>query len=554
MTPTATLAEVESDLLAYADSGWRGTAKTYALGFWREAKDDDLGGLAAELAFKLTLALFPLLLFLAALSSYLVRWSGADNPADRIVSALGDSLPSDASSVIEKSINDVLSGSNPGLVSISAIATIWPASGVAKALIKAVNRVNDVEDTRPAWKRIALTAGLTVGGGLALLVAISALVLSDVFARDLSGAVGLGPAWQWGTRFARVPVVALFVILAAQLLFWVAPAQRGPFRFWSPGAVLFGLGWTVFSALFSLYVTTFAGYSATYGSLAGVAIFLVWLNTSSWLLLAGAEWNWVLANRPIVTTTTALAADAEQSVPPSLAPLNEPVIGPTPEIKDLPPRAAPEENRKNVVGKRLSPSDHGFGQLWRKEISVVLQGQSSPEVVMSELRRHLGALWPSTGRLFVPLRSPHPGDILGVDVHLGPVQLATGIAVTEVTPTTMVVVPPEGHIFAGSNRFVATEAGDGTRVAVQITVRASDPIFELALMLGGHRREEMFWAELLRNLAAHFGEPRASVHLHRELVNRRRKWRNAANVRHNAVLRSWLRKLRTLGGMSDAKV
>lgn len=271
--------------------------KTRALAFWRESKDDDLGGLASELAFKLTLSTFPLLLFLAALSSYLVRWFGADDPAGRVVSALGDSLPPDAASVIERSLNEVLAGTNPGLVSVGAIATLWAASGAARALIKAINRVNDLEETRPAWRRAALAMGITVFGGLALLAAIAAMVLTDVFARDLAGAVGLGTAWRWVTQLVRIPLVIAFVAIAAQLLFMVAPADRGPLRWWSPGALLFAAAWTVFSAGFSFYVTHFAGYSATYGSVAGIAVFLVWLNISSWLLLAGAEWNWVLEHR-----------------------------------------------------------------------------------------------------------------------------------------------------------------------------------------------------------------------------------------------------------------
>lgn len=284
-------------------------AKTiaYARAFWREAQEDDLGGLASELAFKLTLATFPLLLFLAALSSYLVRWFGADDPAGRVVSALGDSLPPDAASVIERSVNEVLDGSNAGLVSIGALATLWAASGAARALIKAVNRVNDLEDSRPAWKRIGIALGLTVFGGLALLGAVTALVVSDVFARDLAGSVGLGPAWSWVTRLARLPLIVLFVMLTAQILFLVTPAERPALRWWSPGAVLYGFAWSVFATGFSFYVTRFAGYSATYGSVAGVAVFLVWLNISSWLLLAAAEWNWVIEHPPRTVTGSATA-------------------------------------------------------------------------------------------------------------------------------------------------------------------------------------------------------------------------------------------------------
>lgn len=307
--------------------GLRAKALEHGRTFLREAKDDDLGGLASELAFKLTLATFPLLLFLAALSSYLFRWFGADDPAGRVISALGDSLPPDAASVIERSVNEVLDGSNPGIVSIGAITTLWAASGAARALIKAVNRVNDLEDTRPGWQRAGLAVGLTLFGGIALLGAITAVVASDVFAREVAGSVGLGPAWSWATGLARLPLIVVFVMFTAQVFFMVTPAERPPFRWWSPGAVLFGLCWSIFAAGFSFYVTQFAAYSATYGSVAGVAVFLIWLNISSWLLLAAAEWNWVMehpqaapafppsepASVPEATPATAAArADGEE--------------------------------------------------------------------------------------------------------------------------------------------------------------------------------------------------------------------------------------------------
>lgn len=272
--------------------GLRAKAIEHGRTFLREAKDDDLGGLASELAFKLTLATFPLLLFLAALSSYLFRWFGTDDPAGRVISALGDSLPPDAASVIERSVNEVLDGSNPGIVSIGAITTLWAASGAARALIKAVNRVNDLEDTRPGWQRAGLAVGLTLFGGIALLGAISwshrrlragtgrqrwprfGLELGDRFGavaahRGVRDVHGAGLLHGHASRAATLPLVV----------------ARG------------GVVWPL---LVNLRRRVLVLRHAVCGLLRhlrqrrGMAVFLIWLNISSWLLLPTAKWNWVM--------------------------------------------------------------------------------------------------------------------------------------------------------------------------------------------------------------------------------------------------------------------
>lgn len=105
----------------------------------------------------------------------------------------------------------------------------------------------------------------------------------------------------------------------------MTPAERPALRWWSPGAVFFGLAWSVFAAGFSFYVTQFAAYSATYGSVAGVAVFLIWLNISSWLLLAAAEWNWVMEHPPAVVAAPTGEAPPPRNPPPSatIAPRGE---------------------------------------------------------------------------------------------------------------------------------------------------------------------------------------------------------------------------------------
>ena len=269
--------------------------------FWRAAQDHDLGGLASELAFKLILALFPFLIFLAAIGSYAARISLTADPAGTIVDSFGSTLPADTASMLRRQIAKIISGANPVLISVGAVGTIWPASGAARALAKSVNRANGIPDRRPWWKKIGLSLAITVVGGGALIAAVLALLLGELFATAIARSVGIGSAWAWTSTVLRLPLVVLFVVVAAQLLFWLAPDQRQPFRLWSPGSVAFGLAWSVFASVFSFYVAHLGHYESTYGSLAGVVVFLVWLYFSCWLLLAGAELNAVLEARRSAT-------------------------------------------------------------------------------------------------------------------------------------------------------------------------------------------------------------------------------------------------------------
>lgn len=179
----------------------------------------------------------------------------------------------------------------------------------------------------------------------------------------------------------------------------------------------------------------------------------------------------------------------------------------------------------------------------------MLLAETTPEDVMAYWRGHLADLWPESGEVALPSETPQPGDTLGVDIAVGPTEVATGVTVTEATPTSLTLTTPQGHMFAGTNRLVTERDPTGVRLAVRLSVRAADPVFELALSAGGHRAEELFWAEMLRNVAAHYGE-RPPVRLRRRLRDRNRRWGRLGNLRHNALIRTSLQRLFNRGAGS----
>jgi hypothetical protein len=207
----------------------------------------------------------------------------------------------------------------------------------------------------------------------------------------------------------------------------------------------------------------------------------------------------------------------------------------------------------NVEGRELTAPDDGFGQKWRKRYRVRLPGADvSPERVIRTWRERYGEFWPEGNTFYRPLTGLEPGEVALADIAMpAGTRLSTGVVVIRVEPARFVFMTPQGHTFAGVIAFSAEDDTGTTAAQVEIVMRASDPVYELGMPLGGHAREDRFWIQTLVNLAAHFGVA-ASPEVTATLIDPRRRWRNAGNVRHNAYLRTGLamaiRPLRRLIG------
>src|SRR5687768_4357511 len=282
-------------------------AKSYRAEF----QDDDITGLAAECAFRFFLALFPFILFLVTLAAVSADVAGTRDPSGRVLDLFGDSLPADASSILQKQVTEVVDGASIGLLSISFLSALWAAAGGAGALIKAVNRVYDVPQTRKFWQKTGMALGLTILGSVTLIAAVSAMIFTQAFADSIASRIGLGSELGWLIQLARLPLIILFVMGAAQTVYWLSPDKRGGPSLLSWGSGAFAAGWAAFTLAFAVYVSNFGSYNATYGALAGVVILLFWFYVSSILFLAGAELNWWLAHRqPMIAPQALAAADA----------------------------------------------------------------------------------------------------------------------------------------------------------------------------------------------------------------------------------------------------
>jgi len=197
-----------------------------------------------------------------------------------------------------------------------------------------------------------------------------------------------------------------------------------------------------------------------------------------------------------------------------------------------------------VSGRRVAGPLQGFGQMWQKTFRVQLPATPdlTPEQVVAVWKEEFPTFWPPGNTFYAPLAGIRPGEVALLSVSAaGPVKLHTGVLVLYADDEAFTLMTPEGHMLSAWITFSAARTPDGRIVAqAQALERASDPLFELGLVLGGNRMNNRFWERTLRNVAARFGASEAEVQTEVVCVDRRRQWRYAGNVRHNAGFRSAL--------------
>jgi membrane protein len=255
----------------------------------QEFQRDDALGLAAQLAYYLILALFPFILVLVSLMGTF----GSEELASEVLGYFRQVMPEEAYKIIETFTGNIISGDAkaPGLLSFGILFTIWVASGAFAALINALNRAYDVQETRPFWKVRGIAILMTLGLSVLILAGVLLLVLGPQIGATIANVFGLGDLFLLVWDIARWPVALLFMVFTVALLYYFAPDVDQPFRWITPGGLIGVLLWVLASLAFNFYVSNFGSYNKTYGSIGAVIVLLLYLYISSLTILFGATLN-----------------------------------------------------------------------------------------------------------------------------------------------------------------------------------------------------------------------------------------------------------------------
>jgi membrane protein len=255
----------------------------------REFKVDNLTDWAAALTYYGVLSIFPALIALVSIVGLMGR-----SATNSLQQNLNSFAPGPAKSVIASALNGLASsrGSAGVLFVVGIAAALWSASGYIAAFMRASNVIWDVEEGRPIWKTLPVRLGVTLVVVVLLAVISLAVVLTGSFADKTGRFLGLGSSFVTVWDIAKWPVLLLLVAGILAILYYVSPNVKHPtFKWVTPGGLIAVALWVVASAAFAFYVANFGSYNKTYGSIAAVIVFLVWLWITNVAVLFGAELN-----------------------------------------------------------------------------------------------------------------------------------------------------------------------------------------------------------------------------------------------------------------------
>ncbi len=265
-----------------------------------QVKDDHVSLLAAGVAFRFFLALFPGLI--AALSIYGLV-ADPDKVREQVESVLS-AVPEEARTIVTDQLSSVASGSGGALgfaTIISLLAAIYSASSGMNGLIEAVNVAYDEKETRGFLRLRGLALLLTLGAIVFLVLAVGLIAVLP----PILSSVGLGGAASVLITIGRYAGLVLLFIVTLAVVYRYAPDRENPRFSWvGVGALTATVLWILGSVAFGLYVQLFGSYNKTYGALAGVVILLLWLFLTAFVVLLGAEVNSEAELQTAADTTT----------------------------------------------------------------------------------------------------------------------------------------------------------------------------------------------------------------------------------------------------------
>lgn len=254
-------------------------------------KGDDVPGLAAGVAFKIFLSLFPALLAAAGIYSL----TNAPGDVQSLVDVVGRYLPSEATGIVDETLTQITStdeGAAGGLAVVGILGGLFSATGAAVSLMRALNRAYDVGERRKVVALRVTGLALTVALFLMLVTLVGLIVLGpqlrDLLIPDALDSPVVGFLFRTGQFLLALAVLGVFFAF----VYWIGPSRERPAWAWiSPGATVGVLLMLLASFGFTLYTQTLGNYASSYGTLAGVVVLLLWLQLTMLAILAGGEIN-----------------------------------------------------------------------------------------------------------------------------------------------------------------------------------------------------------------------------------------------------------------------
>ena len=254
---------------------------------FHEIGDDRVPSLAAETAYYFFFSLFPLLLFLTPLLGLV---GDGRELMESMLMRLSSSLPSDALSLLRRTLAEIVDGSGgAGVMSTGALLAGWSGSNIFGSLMGALNVAYDVSETRPWWKKQVLRIGvLLIAGGIVIFATIIFLD-GERIARWGGNLLHLGNAAVVAWSVLQVVLAVALLVALGAIVFKLLPNVKQRWAHVIVCSAITTLLWILATLLFRFYVQHFGSYNKTYGTIGGVIMLLTWMYYSMFVVLVGGE-------------------------------------------------------------------------------------------------------------------------------------------------------------------------------------------------------------------------------------------------------------------------
>ncbi|MBK6266737.1 YihY/virulence factor BrkB family protein [Marivirga sp. S37H4] len=256
--------------------------------FGEELRDQNIIERANNVAFHFTLAIFPAIIFLFTLIPELP----IENLTEEVMTLLESTMPASIYAEAETTIEDILSKSRGGLLSVGFIFALYFATNGTTALINAFNRTYRTKERRSFLRSKLVALSLTFLLAFVLFTSIILLIVAQLAINYLE---------SWGL-FNDSFEIYLFVVLrflvvfflfqiAISVIYYIAPAVQEKWHFFNPGSILATLLCLAASFGFSFYINNFGTYNKLYGSIGALIALMIWFSFLSLFLIVGLELN-----------------------------------------------------------------------------------------------------------------------------------------------------------------------------------------------------------------------------------------------------------------------
>jgi membrane protein len=243
---------------------------------------------AAAISYSVFLAIFPFLIFLFNIIPFIP----IDNFQQMLLGIIQDFMPRMAYESVKETIIDIITRPRSSLLILNLILTLYFSTNGVNSLIEAFNNTYHDLESRPGYKQYLVSVAIVLINSFLLIIAIGLMTFgSAILTWILPAAIQNSSFVVFSLEMLRWLIILALLLTAISIIYYLAPARRKSFRFFSPGSLLATFLIVITTLGFNFYVDNFASYNALYGSLGTLMIVLVWIYINAISLIVGFELN-----------------------------------------------------------------------------------------------------------------------------------------------------------------------------------------------------------------------------------------------------------------------